>query len=660
MAIARMSKISIIAHNSILSELLTKLQGMGNIQITDLPEEEGISGPDSLNGQPQALYAETEGMLLSIEKGISYLSNLQGHRPNIIDTFFPTKLAVNQQEVERATKGFDYKRVVDELRLIEADLARLEKEKEGALLQENLLEPWSDLPLDLGGLEGTERTSLILGFTPTENYDPLRFELEEAIGDVHIEPVGTFGGQTYFMLIHMKGEWGRIEEILGKGQWEKVELPENLSGSVKEALSDLRGHLAALDKRRDELRAKGLELASHKDRLMILYDHFASERERLNVSSSLGRTEHTSIIGGWVRSQDGQKVKKAIEEEYEESYVEIGEPEDGDRVPVLMENRPLFRPFELVVNLYSRPRYAEADPTPAVMVFFSFFFALCLTDAGYGIALMVVSFLLLRRRGLGPGSRSLLQVLFISGAVTVLAGALTGGWFGPDLAQWTPLGRLVIIDPTKNPLPFLIFALGIGIVQLMVGLTIDVYDNIRQGRLLDALYDKISWIVLLSSILAFGLARMGFLSISLSTPAKIGAGAGAALIFFFAGRRYKSIAARIGWGLYSLYGLSGYLSDILSYSRLLALGVSTGIIAMVVNILAGMVKGIIPLPVLEYLPVVVVLVVGHTFNILINALGAFIHTSRLQFVEFFPKFFDGGGLAFQPFARKSRYTVVMD
>ena len=238
------------------------------------------------------------------------------------------------------------------------------------------------------------------------------------------------------------------------------------------------------------------------------------------------------------------------------------------------------------------------------------------------------------------------MILFWGGIGAGLAGALAGGWFG-DLFGLPPLW----FNPMEEPLKMMVVSFALGLVHIFVGMGLEFYDNVRQGDVWSAIFDQGFWFALI----------LGLLFLFLPPLASIGgwlAKIGAVGLVLTQGRHQKNILMKLGSGLASLYNLSGILGDVLSYSRLLALGLATGVIANVINMLAKMA---LDFPYgLGYIVMVVILVGGHLFNLFIGAMGSYVHTSRLQYIEFFGKFFEGGGKLFSPFKIQQKYTYFQD
>ena len=215
-----------------------------------------------------------------------------------------------------------------------------------------------------------------------------------------------------------------------------------------------------------------------------------------------------------------------------------------------------------------------------------------------------------------------------------------GGWFG---LEWHPL----LFVPMNEPLKMLALCFGLGAIHLITGMLIKTKMLFREGDVMGAVCDQISWLIMF----------LGFFLDGAGTRAhwQYLAWLGAGIIVLFGGRDRKGIISRLIGGLLTLYNISGYLSDLLSYSRIFALGLATGVIAMVINTVAQMLWSAGPVGIVA---AILVLLAGHYFNIVINVLGAFVHSSRLQYIEFSGKFYEAGGRAFLPLALRTKYTDI--
>jgi V/A-type H+-transporting ATPase subunit I len=270
-----------------------------------------------------------------------------------------------------------------------------------------------------------------------------------------------------------------------------------------------------------------------------------------------------------------------------------------------------------------------------------------------------MTFLLLRNRVEGT-MRKLMQILIISNICAVIFGALTFSWFGDSITSFSflhflmPLRKLKILDPMNDPITMLLVSLAFGFVQIFTGLGIAMYDNIRKGDKFAAFADQGGWMIFLASLVLLGLASAGAVPLP-SAIFKTTAAIGAVILVATQGREKKNIFGKLFSGVMSLYNVTGYLGDVLSYSRLLALGLSSAAIGTVINLLSNLVSGV---PYVGVLLGVLIFILGHSFGIAANVLGAFVHSLRLQYVEFFGKFYTAGGEEFAPLEIKTQYVRV--
>jgi V/A-type H+-transporting ATPase subunit I len=255
------------------------------------------------------------------------------------------------------------------------------------------------------------------------------------------------------------------------------------------------------------------------------------------------------------------------------------------------------------------------------------------------------------------------RLMIMIGLASIVMGVVTGSFFG-DLTRYLPIPaldalrtRLTLIDPMTNPLGMMVVTLAMGVLQVYTGVIAKFVAVTRGGSLKDAILDQGMWLMYLGGFVLFAVASFGILPASLAPVFKYIGFIGVAGILLFAGRANKNPLARIGIGLYGLYGTIGYIADVLSYSRLLALGLSGAVIGFVINQLAFMVGGV---PIIGPVIIIAILAGGHLFNIAVSAFGAFIHCARLQFVEFFSKFYTGGGRYLKPLRWKGTYTLIRE
>ncbi|NIA02353.1 MAG: hypothetical protein GWP15_03140, partial [Nitrospirae bacterium] len=456
-----------------------------------------------------------------------------------------------------------------------------------------------------------------------------------------------------------------ISKILSEHKFSEADFPQ-YEGKMSTYLTEQNEKIKDNQKVIEETEKELTKLAKSLDDLKIVHDYFQWQKEKLETGRNFGETDHTFVIQGWIADANIPKLEERLEKETKEFEITKIEAEEGEHPPVVIKNSSFLSPFEAVTKVYGLPRYDELDPTPFLAIFFIIFFALCLTDAGYGIVMFIIMALALKKLKLPEGIRKMARLLMYAGLVTFVIGTIFGGWFGltPDqvpsaLTYTADNGEKLFIfqkvNAISSPILVLILSLALGFIQILLGVAMKLVHNFRNNNKKDAILDTGTWLFMLTGIGFFilasaipslnGLATIGKWWIIIAT---IG-------LVFTQGREKSSIIGKAVSGILSLYGLVGYMGDILSYSRLLALGLATTIIGLAVNTVAALVGGI---PYLGWLFMAIVFIGGHIFNMLINSLGSFIHSGRLQFVEFFTKFMEGGGQAFKPFSKKTKYVYI--
>lgn len=682
MAVARMKKVLLIGEASLREKVIKKLGEVGIFQAVS-PEDGSIP---KFFQRPEIETTSIQDNLAKLESTINFLRQFEEKKFEL--GLFPSKVLVKPKEYSEWTKNFKWESVCQSVDEIEMKLEKL-KEEENSLYEEhtNLL-PWRKLSFALNELKASRYTDIQLGIIPSE----AKISLFKMIKDeaIHIEILEEVSRRVYILLIFLKERKAKVENIFQTLKGEKVKLKEDIAPSFR--IKEIKDRLSQIKKERKRLLEKVGKLNQEKIKLMVVYDYFYDLLKEKKVNSHSHLSRYTFILEGWVKEEDIPVLKNALSSfSRVEVIVKKLNKKEEKKAPVALSNSRLVKPFELVTELYGLPRYIEIDPTPFLAPFFALFLALCLTDGGYGIALAILSYIILKKVQVGEGGKKLFSLLFISGLVTIIIGVITGGIFGIELQQLpaflSPIRKLVLFSPMNQPMVFLAIALMMGVVHLLAGIVIELRDNLRRGEISSAFLDQFSWIILIIGLLLVGIPfGKGFLSggttsgtglsgqipLTLSPSqllpiwnqlplySKVGAVmtvSGAAILFLFSGRKSKRIGMRLAKGAYELYGIIQLFADVLSYSRLLAMGLATSVIATVVNIIAGMTKGI---PIIGPIAMVVILIVGHLGNIMLNTLSGFIHTARLQFVEFFNKFYEGGGQKFEPLRREGKYTIVRE
>ena len=380
--------------------------------------------------------------------------------------------------------------------------------------------------------------------------------------------------------------------------------------------------------------------------LKTYLDYIETTIARLDESAKMRVTSKCAVVGAYVPEKSADKVADTLDALG--AAWEFFEPDsEREDVPVALENDALGSQFEPIVALYSLPKYGTFDPSLIMSFFYILIFGLMFADVGYGLTLLVGCLLGLKLMHPKPGLKKFLTMFAICGVSSMVGGALFGGYFGDfptrmmeDVFNLKPAPDMAFaFNMIDQPISFLVVALAMGAIHLVCGMVIKLILLWKDGKVFEAIFDVGSWLVLFAGIGAYFInSLVGLIVI----------GVGVVMLVATQGREAKNPIVRIGKGIFSLYDLISYGSDLLSYSRILALSLASAVIANVVNIfvmMLGMPLGI------------VVFLVGHLLNFAVNILGTYVHTSRLQYIEFFGKFYESGGRAFAPLSPQENHVL---
>jgi V/A-type H+-transporting ATPase subunit I len=633
MAVAEVKKITILAHAEIKEDLISSLQELGSVQIDKVDTEE--LKLDTRSEDVSSL----DHLLHRLAHAIDFLSSWD--KGGFAKKLFSGKPEVSSKKREMVLRE-DFVPIVERIEGIESqknDLTSrmrfLEKERE-------FLEPLLGLDIPIKEITPTIRTHVLLGVMPPPRYKEFSAEIEDEALWHHV--IFQDKRRVFLLMGFLKEEEPQVESILREMDFRPLHFTEPIlsrAGEQDKVADVSQTFLQEIDRMSSdigELEEEGSKLIIRRGRLMQAYDVLLNEKQKRTSSSLMGETEHVFLVEGWIAARDIKSLEKKLAPVSEYVTVEIRPPATEEEPPVILENPRAGKPFELITKLYGHPMPGTVDPTLLLAPFFFIFVGLTVSEAGYGLLVTLLCLLYITFGKPKGGVLRFVQLLAILGVSTVILGTLVGGWFG------FPIRKLMVLDPLKDPVSFLILALALGFIQVWFGTLVEMISRIRHKEYLYGIFVQGGWLVLLPSLVLYGVLKASVFGIL--------ALVGAAGIILFAAPSKNPIARFFG-GLYSLYDISRYLADILSYSRLLALGLATSVIAMVVNTLCQTALGI---PWVGWLVAALIFVGGHLFNLGISFLGGFVHSMRLQFVEFFSKFFKSGGKPFKAFALESRYV----
>ena len=684
MALYEMRKVYIIGDLSLRDSIIKRLGDLALLQPGKIDEKTITSSFKPI----QIKTEELEDRLSRLNWTIKYLEQFDEKKTSL--GFFSGKTIIKEKDFSTWIENFDWQKIHKKCQGLEEETEILGEEKSNLEEKYSLLSPWRQLPISTERLEEGRWVGYQLGMIRAETKDLFRTELEK-LEATDLNIIKEEAGNLFFLLIFLKEDREKVESIFQKLKVEKVQLKE--FGVPERKLKEIRQRIDHIKNQIGKIKEESKRICREKVKLMALCDHFYHLLRERKVAANTKSSPYTFLLEGWIRKVDLAKLKSGLKD-FSSLEIVVRKPRASEesKVPVALSNTSPFKPFELVTNLYGLPRYFEIDPTPFLAPFFALFLAICLTDGGYGIILSVFSYLILKKFKVEGGAKKLFSMLFIAGFVTLGIGIITGGVFGIEFTHLPAslgfLKKLALLNPMRDPMPFLAICLGLGLIHLLLGIGLELWEDLRRKDIVSAVLDHASWIVLILGIIlvAMPILKGFFLGAGSATTQGASLGPNIAMslsfqnlariwntlpgysrvglvmslwgvmaLFFFVGRKSKNLFIRLAKGGYELYGIVQLFADVLSYSRLLALGLATSVIATVVNTIAVMTYGI---PFIGPVLMVMVLIGGHLGNLVLNCLSGFIHTSRLQFVEFFGKFYQGGGKSFRPFQREGKYVAI--
>ncbi len=671
MAVLPMSRVNIFGLLKDRKKILETLQRLGVIDVKAFDTDDGFEKVETAVFQARFQKAKADAV-----QALEVLGRYSPEEKSLFSSLMGLERMSDEEYESHVSRRDEILGKASYIVGLEKEIADLKSEIINLSSNIDALNPWKGLDVSMR-FSGTKKTTAFLG-TFSENYDIdslktyfdeccEKKELAELKENVHFDIVSQSENQTCVMAVCIKEIAAKCEEVLR--YMGLVSPVVNVDGTPAEKIAEFEERIKQAKKQLTENERKIGESVIYRDDLKFIVDYFDMRIEKYQVIERLGHSKRVFGLTGYLPKKDTEKLENALTATLDVA-VEFTDA-DGDDVPVALKNNGFAAPLEGVLETFSLPGRGEVDPTSAMAVFYYFLFGLMLSDAAYGFLMVLLcGFALWKFPKMKSGMKKSLKMYLYCGISTTFWGVMFGGYFGDaiQVVARTFFNKEVVIkplwfSPMDEPMRMLVFSLFVGIIHLFAGLGMKLYSLIRTKQWKDAIYDVIFWYMLVGGAIVYLLSMQMFVdmtNLSFVLPSAVGKAAaivavlGAIGIALTAGRSSKNPGKRLAKGLYELYGVTSYLSDILSYSRLLALGLATGVIANVFNKMGSMFGG----GIFGAIAFTIVFVVGHTLNIGINLLGAYVHTNRLQFVEFFGKFYDGGGVKYEPFRADTAYFEI--
>lgn len=656
--ISNMQKLLLIGNISERNSLIKKLHKLGCVEVTSTPKIEKMSATD-IQQDIDACKVKLAKLEFCLEMVKSYKVTAQklakeqkiDYIPAKGKGLFPVRPLITFEdfqnlkdiEVDVFTQISQLKEYTDKIIVLRANA-----QKQNNIIAS--LMPYANMNIAFSKFKDTATASVLLGEV-AKTKTPMLEKIESEYGGVY-ELFSGIGNTDGVAIVIDKSKRDDIQEVLSQTEFSVCSINSNLTPQqIKE---NAEKELIDIEKQRCLAIEAIMTFENITDDVKRLYDYLTLEVAKAESTNCTQSTKSTYYLEAWIPEGEKERVDKELESSPLSLAYTIREPLESETPPTFVQSNGVVAPYESVTNMFSVPFYKEIDPNPSVAFFFFLLFGMMLGDAGYGILLTLGAGIILAMRKPPKGEMNLVKIMFMGGISTTIWGFLFGSYFGLSA---TDLGIWCWFNPIEDPMPLLILSLAIGIVQMFFGMAINMVALIKKGQPIWGISSAFSWYFLALGI--GGIFGASYIGAWAKTAGIVFVILGA-LLLMLSGTFGKAGAKKISGALSSLYGIINFFSDLMSYTRIFGLGLATGVIGMVFNEIASVISGMMPWKFLGMIVTIIICIIGHTFNVSINALGAYVHNSRLQFVEFFGKFYTGGGELFMPLGSQMKYYRIGD
>lgn len=645
MSIVKMKHLKMLVLAEERDVILSKLMRLGCVEIAETDDQ--LADPDwtALLGKETSALTQVRGQISELNEALNTLKKYAPQKGGLFRSrgIISEKDFLNQEQKESAlNEAKSINHAVSELERLSGEANRLNAQKAS-------LTPWQSLDMPLS-MEGTENVEMVPGMFPiSTSLDAVRGELAQKAELAEIVPISEDKTSHYVVLLCHKSQWSEALNALKPYTFTAARF-KGLEGTAAENMevidSQLKENADAQAKLEESIAAHAGSLSA----IEVTLDRLAQDSQR-EAARENGMTDGTVVyLEGWAAAPKQKKVE-AVLKSYDVAY-SIDDPEEGDSVPTLLQGPKWMDSINMVTEMYSPPAYDGIDPNPLIFGWYVFFFGFMFADVAYGIIIWLVSHIIIKK------TKPKGYVFYLGrwlGFSTAVCGFFVGGFFGNAIQvvaenfMGIPFERFpgwlqtfcngIIVNPINDPMTVLIMAMAIGFCQLVCGQCIHIYMEARDGHAMEGVLDVVPWWIFLAG-----------LPVVLLTGSSILVILGVIALVLTQGRHAKGIFGKAFGGVASLYDVTSWLSDVLSYARLMALMLATSVIAMVFNTLAAL-PGI-------FLVFVVIFLVGHAFNIGVNLIGTYVHAARLQYLEYYGKFYKDGGHFFKPLKYNTKFVDI--
>ena len=635
MAIVKMKKFKLFALEKDRKSLLKELQKFSYVHFVKTKEDDESLKEIELNQDMTIIKEKSQ----KVKWMLNYFSKL-----------FPkeTKKEIDESSIketlfvllEQQASKYNFSNDYENLANISGEMDSNKEEIANLEIYRKELSKWLNIKESLGNLKAFKTAKFFLGTVAKKNFEPLKDKLRN-FEHTYIEEISDESSQINIMLLTSNTEEKELKNELKTYSFTETNF--DFDTSFTDEYEKTKNREEELKKANEKLKEKVEKLLKLIPKLLIQKEYLDNALMRETVVSNFKATDTVNVIEGYIPLDMEEEFKKIVNKNSNKSnYLEITEVDkDDEEVPILLKNSGITGLFASITQMYALPRYNEIDPTAILSIFYWIFFGMMVADFAYGLILFILSGLALMIGKFDENKKKFLKFFFALSFSTMIWGLLYGSAFGDLIKLPTQ-----VLDSSKDFMSIFILSIIFGAIHLVIALGIKAYILIKNGHFMDVIYDVFLWYLTLTSLIILLLAGRFGLSEFTKNIFIACAVIGMLGIVVFGARDAKTLVGRIGGGLYSLYGITSYIGDFVSYLRLMALGLAGGFIASAINII---VKMLVSKGILGIILGIVVFTLGQSFNIFLSFLSSYVHTSRLTYVEFFSKFYEGGGKAFKKF-----------
>ena len=644
-----MQKFHVLSFKKTHEKLLQSLQNFQKAEI--LPADEGILLSDNhfLKDDSSAMTEKLENQLARVLWAKDFLANYLP-KASFIQKLRNQPPTYTLAQLEHITETSDWETFVEDLRAKDRRLRMIAQEKQDLSKEEDELNRWRYFDESPAVLNELKHSIGLLGTISNEQIPTLNHELEKYPSSYY-QIIQQTTSTTYLLLLFHKTNQQKVRYSLSTVGFDEYHYP--FQGKPQEALSEVKEKMAAIIAEEKEIKAALSQMKAEALQMNVIAEYYSSQVVKSQSKERLFQSKAVTSLAGWVPTAEAAKleeqIKRATNNEYYLVFEEVREEEISE-VPILLKNNRWVAPFETLIEMYSLPRYDEIDPTPFMAPFYALAFGMMVADFGYGLILFLAILLAKKFFYFEAGMKRNLTFFQLCTLPTMMWGLIYGSFFGMTMP-------FQLLSNQSDITEILVISVIFGYIQIFFALILKFYLLwAKKKQKFKAVFQAGSWVLFLISgaLLALGLTILP--DSSLSTVGGIGFAVALIAIVIGGSVEGETLAGKIGSGLYGLMDLTNYMSDLVSYTRLMALGVAGGSIAAAFNLIISYFP-----PVARFTIGALLFVLLHAINIFLSYLSAYVHGIRLQYLEFFGKFFTGGGRAFKPLKASNKYvTIVSD